>query len=106
MSRPIVVTLPHQLGADEARRRIAANVGTISDHIPGGASHLESSWTGNRLTLQIRALGQDVTSHIDVEANSVRLEVRLPAFLSIFSGKVADYLARKGDFLLEDKTEK
>ena len=106
MGRPIVVNLPHQLGADEAKRRIAANVGKISDHIPGGASHVESSWAGNRLTLLVKAMGQKVTSHIDVEDSLVRLEVLLPAFLSIFTDKVADYLTRKGGFLLEDKNKK
>ena len=37
MSHPIEVDLPHNLGKDEARRRIANNIHRLQDHIPGGA---------------------------------------------------------------------
>ena len=36
MAQPIEVDLPHNLGKDEARRRIAANIHRLTEHIPGG----------------------------------------------------------------------
>ena len=35
MQQPIDVDLPHKLGRDEARRRIAGNFHKLRDHIPG-----------------------------------------------------------------------
>ena len=57
MQRPIDVDLPHKLGRDEARRRIADNIHELKDHIPGGASHVETesyrSWVALSNDLQI-----------------------------------------------------
>ena len=40
MERPVEVELPHKLGREEARRRIANNVHKLHDHIPGGAAQV------------------------------------------------------------------
>lgn len=104
MAQPVVVNLPHQLGAEEARRRIAGGIGKLKDHIPGGAA-VESAWVCDRLNLLIKAMGQEVASHIDIEERNVRVEVRLPAFLAIFASKIAGYLGNKGSELLEDKSK-
>ena len=37
MTQPIDVDLPHNLGKEEARRRIASNIHKLQEHIPGGA---------------------------------------------------------------------
>ena len=41
MQQPIEVDLPHKLGREEARRRIANNIQQLKDHIPGGAGHVD-----------------------------------------------------------------
>jgi hypothetical protein len=104
MSSPIVVDLPHNLGAEEAKRRIARNIGRLGDHIPGGAAKVDSSWTGDRLDLRIAAMGQDVSARIDVQETLVRLEVMLPPFLSFFAKQVESLIRRQGTELLEDKS--
>ena len=45
MTQPIDVDLPHNLGKDEARRRIANNIHKLEEHIPGGA-HVQSGGRG------------------------------------------------------------
>ena len=55
MTQPIDVDLPHNLGKDEARRRIANNIHKLQEHIPGGA-HVQSGWSGDQLNLQIAAM--------------------------------------------------
>ncbi len=65
MQRPIDVDLPHKLGREEARRRIAGNFHKLRDHIPGGAAQVDSSWTGDQLNLDIVAMGQKVAALID-----------------------------------------
>lgn len=101
MSQPIEVDLPHNLGKDEARRRIANNIHRLHEHIPGGAQ-VESGWTGDQLNLCVHALGDSVQSTIDVEETKVRLKVLLPGMLGMFSGVIQAALQKKGSVLLED----
>jgi len=102
MTTPLVVDLPHRLGAEEARRRIERGVGRITDHVPGGAE-AEHSWVGDRLNLKVTAMGQSVTAHIDIMEAIVRIELQLPAALSFFARPVEAMLRKKGTEMLEDK---
>ena len=101
MSQPIEVDLPHSLGKDEARRRIANNIHKLETHIPGGAA-VQSGWAGDQLNLDVAAMGQSVTAQIDVEETKVRLKVLLPPMLAMFSGLIQGALQKKGSVLLED----
>jgi putative polyhydroxyalkanoate system protein len=101
MNQPIDVDLPHNLGKDEARRRIANNIHKLEQHIPGGAQ-VQSGWTGDQLNLQVAALGESINATIDVLENKVHLKVLLPGMLGMFSGMIHAALQKKGDLLLED----
>ena len=106
MDRPIEVDLPHKLGREEARRRIAGNVHKLSDHIPGGAADVKSNWVGDQLNLDITAMGQTVAAQIDVQEAKVRCRVMLPGMLALFAGPIEAALNRKGsDLLLEDRSK-
>ena len=105
MSNPMTVDLPHQLGAEEARRRIERNLGKLTDHIPGGAQ-VSSRWTGNRLDLDVGAMGQQVAAEIDIQEKLVRLKVTLPPALAFFGGAIEPLIRRQGAAMLEDKSKK
>jgi putative polyhydroxyalkanoate system protein len=102
MSQPIEVDLPHKLGKEEARRRIADNIHKLQDHIPGGG-HVESGWSGDQLNMRVQAMGEAVQTVIDVEETKVHLKMVLPGMLGMFSGMIQAALQKKGgDILLED----
>src|SRR5437588_8707130 len=101
MAQPIEVDLPHNLGKDEARRRIANNIHKLEEHIPGGAK-VQSGWTGDQLNLGVQALGDSVQATIDVEETKVHLKVLLPGMLGMFAGPIQAALQHKGGVLLED----
>lgn len=105
MSQPIQVDLPHKLGKEEARRRIAGNVHKLKDHIPGGAAQVESSWSGDELKLDVSAMGQTVQALIGVDDNVVHCRVLLPGMLGMFAGVVQAALQKKGSVLLEDHSK-
>ena len=106
MQRPIDVDLPHKLGREEARRRIAGNFHKLRDHIPGGATHIDERWSGDRLDLTIHAMGQVVEAQIDVEDTKVHCRIQLPGMLSLFAAPIEQMLKLKGsDLLLEDKRD-
>jgi len=101
MTQPIDVDLPHNLGKDEARRRIANNIHKLEQHIPGGAQ-VQSGWAGDQLTLTIAAMGESVNAIIEVLDTKVHLKVLLPGMLGMFGGLVQAALQKKGSVLLED----
>lgn len=103
MTKPISVDLPHNLGAAEAKRRIQNGIGRLADHIPGGAQ-VDHGWAGDRMDLKVRAMGQEVTSIVDVQEKVVRLEVVLPAFLGFFGRQVEAMIRKQGAELLEDRS--
>lgn len=104
MDRPIEVELPHRLGKEEARRRIAGNIHKLQDHIPGGASHVDSNWTGDDLNLNMSAIGQTIAAQIGVEEKRVVVRVMLPPMLAMFARPIEAALSAKGgDMLLEDR---
>jgi putative polyhydroxyalkanoate system protein len=104
MTQPIDVDLPHNLGKDEARRRIANNIHKLQEHIPGGAQ-VQSGWTGDQLNLDVAAMGQSVAATIDVHDQSVHLKVLLPGMLGMFAGVIQAGLQKKGSVLLEDHSK-
>jgi putative polyhydroxyalkanoate system protein len=104
MTQPIDVDLPHNLGKDEARRRIANNIHKLQEHIPGGAQ-VQSGWSGDQLNLDVAAMGQTVTAAIDVMEDKVHLKVLLPGMLGMFAGVIQAALQRKGSVLLEDHSK-
>lgn len=103
MTTPLTVDLPHKLGAAEARRRIERNVGKLTDHIPGGAQ-VSSRWTGDRLDLDVGAMGQQVATQIEIHETVVRMTVMLPPALSFFRGMIEPLIRSQGAALLEDKS--
>lgn len=105
MQRPLSVDLPHKLGREEARSRIAANVHKLESHIPGGAD-VQSRWEGDTLKLDIGAMGQTISANIAVEEAKVAVSILLPGMLGFFAGPIEAMLKQKGnDLLLEDKRD-
>ncbi len=81
-------------------------IGKLKDHIPGGGAQVQSSWQGDRMSLRVQAMGQEVAGHIDVHETKVTLELMLPAFLAMLAGPIEAMLRKGGSELLEDKSKK
>jgi putative polyhydroxyalkanoate system protein len=103
MSKAVTVTIPHQLGRAEARRRIDEGFGQLAQHLGGAAGALSRNWDGDRLNFALQAMGQGVSGFVEVEDAAVRLEVLLPNVLALLAGKVKGRLQKEGQLLLEKK---
>jgi hypothetical protein len=102
MGQPIDVDLPHKLGKDEARRRIANNIHKLHEHLPGGGN-VTSSWEGDTLNLSVAAMGDAIEAKLTVYADRVHCHFDLPGLLGMFAQPIAAMLKAKGsDILLED----
>lgn len=101
---PISIDLPHELGAEEAKRRIGGNIHRLKDHIPS-AAEVRANWEGDRLALAVLAMGQQVEARIDVHERFVRVEAMLPPALGFFGKVIEAGLRRGGRALLEDRSK-
>lgn len=101
---PLVVDIPHALGAAEARRRIENGTGGIERHLPAGA-RARTSWNGDRLALDVTAMGQELRAALDVQERLVRVEVVLPPALAFLGPMIEAGIGRGGAELLQDRRQ-
>ena len=102
MSAPLIVTIPHKLGKEEALHRVKPALSRASESFPVLKVEQEV-WSGDRMEFRVRAMGQVAAGNIQVGDNDVRLEVTLPWLLHKFGQVVQRTIAGKGQILLEKK---
>jgi hypothetical protein len=102
MSAPLIVSIPHRLGRDEARRRLQSGLTRAATHVPG-LSVDEERWDGDRMIFRVRALGQAASGLVDVADDHVRLEVTLPWLLQRFADIAQKTIQKSGRLLLEKR---
>jgi hypothetical protein len=99
MSAPLVVSIPHRLGREEARRRLQAGLTRAAASVPVLKVD-EERWDGDRMIFRVRALGQAAAGHVDVEEDHVRVEVTLPWLLQRFAEAAQAAIKKRGNLLL------
>ena len=103
MSKPLIVESPHQLGREEARRRLEAGVGQLKAKFGDKLNSVDESWSGDHLDVVVKAMGQAISAGLDVEADHVRLEMQLPWMLAMLAEKAKGFIRKEGQLLLEKK---
>ena len=103
MSKPLVVSIPHQLGKDEAIRRLKGGLGHLKEKTDGKLAAVEDSWSDNRADFRLAVLGQTASGNLEVLEDSVRLEVQLPWLLAMVAEKVRPLIEKQGHLMLEKK---
>lgn len=103
MSKPLIVSIPHRLGREEALRRIKSGIATARTNYASLLAIHEETWTDDRLAFNVSALGQSASGLIDVADDHVRLEVTLPWLLAKFAEKFTPAIRKEGTLLLEKK---
>ena len=101
MPKPLVVTIPHRLGKDEAVRRLKSGLGNARTNFAHLFTIQEETWTGDHLAFRVSALGQTVSGGIDVLDDQVTLQVVLPWLLAILARAAEPLIVKQGAALLE-----
>jgi hypothetical protein len=99
MPAPLVVSIPHRLGREEARRRLQAGLTRAAASVPVLKVD-EERWDGDRMIFRVRTLGQAAAGHVDVEDEHVRVEVTLPWLLQRFAEAAQAAIKSRGNLLL------
>ena len=102
MPAPLVVSIPHSLGREEAMRRLKTGLARAASSMPV-LSVDEERWEDNRMIFRVRAMGQAAAGHVDVAEDHVRVEVVLPWLLQRFAEAAQAMIRSRGDRLLTRK---
>ena len=100
MAQPIIVTLPHRLGKDEALRRLKASFGSNQSSGPS-LFVFKNQWSGDHLDFHASLFGESTTRTVDVAEDRVTLEVQLPWLLSMLANKAKALVEKQGKLMLE-----
>ena len=103
MSAPLVISLPHRLGREEATRRLKEGLTRAAASVPVLKVD-EERWEDNRMIFRVRALGQAASGNIDVADDHVRVEVMLPWLLQRFAQVAQTAIRDRGTLLLTKKS--
>jgi len=93
MAKSIVISVPHNLGIDEARRRVATEIDQLRNEYVNKFAHSEIVWAANSADIRAFVLAQEIKGHIDVLADSVRIEIILPWLLAKLAAPLQEKLA-------------
>jgi hypothetical protein len=99
MSAPLVVSIPHNLGREEAIRRLKTGLTRAASSFPI-LNVDEERWDDNSMIFRVRALGQAASGHIEVADDHVRVEVTLPWLLQRFAEMAQRVIKNRGSLLL------
>jgi hypothetical protein len=105
MSKPLIVSIPHKLGKDEALRRIKAGLDSAKRQYTQVMQVNEEIWSGDRLAFRITAMKQQASGTVDVAEDHVRLEVTLPWLLAGLAHGAQAMIRERANRMLEKKSD-
>jgi hypothetical protein len=100
---PITISIPHQLGRAEARRRIEAGFAKLIHQVPGSSSAGSQRWQDDRLSFAATVMGQTISGVVDVLDSAVTMQIELPGILGMLASSLKDRLQKAGTLLLTRK---
>lgn len=103
MSKPLVVSIPHNLGKAEALRRLHGGMSSLKSQFGDKIASIDESWAGDRMDFRVGAMGQNVSGNVQVMEEQVRVEVQLPWILAMVAEKAKTFIQKQGTLMLEKK---
>jgi hypothetical protein len=96
----LTASIPHQLGREEAKRRIQEQIGAMRTQHGAMFSKLQETWNGDAMEFAATTMGQSVSGRLVVEESVLHVTVALPWMLSIMAGSIKHKLEEQGRQLL------
>ncbi|PPD46213.1 MAG: hypothetical protein CTY15_02270 [Methylocystis sp.] len=100
MPSTITITVPHDLGVETAKKRLAERIEGLQRDYVDKVAKTEVIWAGDVATIHVSALGQMATAQMTVLKDMIRIEVQLPWLLARLSGKVQDFISKNANDVL------
>jgi len=103
MSKPLVVSIPHNLGKAEAKRRLQGGLTQLKSQFGDKIASVDETWAEDRMDFRVGAMGQSINGHLQVFEEQVRVEVQLPWLLAMVAEKAKNFIQKQGTLMLEKK---
>jgi hypothetical protein len=103
MSKPLVVSIPHNLGKAEAMSRLQGGLTRLKSQFGDKIASVDESWSGDRMDFRLGAMGQAISGSLQVFEEQVRVEVQLPWLLAMIAEKAKNFIQKQGTLMLEKK---
>jgi hypothetical protein len=104
MASPININIPHQLGVEEAKRRIERGFGELQSQIAAvRVADVHKAWEGDLMRFGMKVAGQGLTGRLTVLASAIHIEIELPGILGAIANTIKGRLQKHGQLLLEKK---
>ncbi len=100
MAREVKLSIPHELGAEEAKRRIHDGLEALRAEYGTHFSTADIVWSDTNADVKIAAFGQSLTTAIDVADRRVDVTLLLPVLLAGFAERARNFLEAKGSDML------
>ncbi len=100
MPREVRLTIPHNLGEEEATHRIRDGLERLRIDYGTYLSTAHAAWNENRADVEIGAFGQSITGTIDVAPDVVNIVIVLPLLLASLAERARHFLESKGADML------
>ena len=98
------VTLPHEIGREEVKRRLHDHAHEIADYFPGGMARVTTEWPQDHImNLTVSVVGQNVDGAIEAYDDHVVIELDIPRALSFLRGTIENSMKKEASRLLEKK---
>ena len=101
MSQPLIVSIPHRLGRQEARRRLDHGITRLRPELGILLSGLNYHWEQDTLNFSASAMWQRITGRIEVLDDAVRVEIDLPWMMQVLRDTITRRVRGRGIALLE-----
>jgi hypothetical protein len=96
----LTITIPHELGRAEAKRRIQEQASQIERQHATKFEHFEQRWEGDTLHFKVGAVGQSVSGSAFFTEQDVQLSIALPWMLRLLAGTLKQQIETQGRNLL------
>lgn len=105
-TEPLIVTISHRLGRDEAKRRLERGLDSVRGEIAKFVRTFDYGWTGYRLDFRVSVLLQTIVGRTEVHDDFVRVELALPRLLHMLAKTIAGHIEQHGTALLDKPPDK
>lgn len=99
----LTISIPHQLGQAEAKRRIGEMASHLTDQSGGMLKSVDQRWEGDTLHFHVAAAGQTISGTAHVAEQTVNLDIALPWMLSPLAGTVKKQIEHQAREVLEHR---
>jgi hypothetical protein len=103
MAKPLIVSIPHNLGKAEATRRLQGGMTSLKSQFGDKIASIHETWSGDRMDFRVGAMGQTISGHLNVMEDQVHVEVQLPWVLAVIAEKAKTFIQKQGHLMLEKK---